>query len=235
MSRAPVTPRSTRDWVAAVQAALHPLADAERAGPMRAYMKNQFPFLGIATVARRQAVAFLARECRDEALAVAQALWALPEREYQYVACDLLRRRIEGLTDTDFGVLRQLILDKSWWDTVDSLAVTVGGVVKQYPHLIAQMDEWIEGDSVWIRRVALLHQLAWKSETDQERLFDYCLRRAGDTDFFIRKAIGWALRQYARENPTAVARFVRSHETQLSGLSIREAMKHLGGTLSPKM
>lgn len=229
MPRAAVTPPSTQEWVAAVQAALRPLADAERAGPMRAYMKDQFPFLGIATPVRRQAVAFLGREFQGDALAVAQSLWALPEREYQYVACDLLRRHVHGLTDAGLHVLSELILDKSWWDTVDSLAVTVGSLVMQYPHLIARMDAWIEDDSLWIRRVALLFQLAWKSETDQERLFDYCLRRAGDTDFFIRKAIGWALRQYARENPTAVARFVRSHETQLSGLSIREAMKHLKG------
>lgn len=229
MPREPVTPPSTQEWVAAVQAALRPLADAERAGPMRAYMKNQFPFLGIATPVRRQAVAFLGREFRGDAVAVAQSLWALPEREYQYVACDLLRRHVQGLTDADLCVLHKLILDKSWWDTVDSLAVTVGSLLRQYPHLIAQMDAWIEDEALWIRRVALLHQLGWKSETDQERLFDYCLRRAADTDFFIRKAIGWALRQYARENPTAVARFVRSHETQLSGLSIREAMKHLKG------
>ncbi|MDE2593314.1 MAG: DNA alkylation repair protein [Burkholderiales bacterium] len=224
-----MTPRSTQDWVQAVQAALRPLADAERAGPMRAYMKDQFPFLGVATPARRQAVAFLGREWDGDILAVAQSLWALPEREYQYVACDLLRQHVQGLMDTDLSILYLLILDKSWWDTVDSLAVTVGALVQQYPRLIAQMDEWIANPNLWIRRVALLHQLAWKSETDQDRLFGYCLRRAGDTDFFIRKAIGWALRQYARENPTAVARFIRSHENQLSGLSIREAMKHLKG------
>lgn len=229
MPRAPLTLQSTQEWVAAAQAALRPLANAERAGPMRAYMKNQFLFLGIPTPERRRAVAPLVRNFGGDALAVAQALWRLPEREYQYVACDLLRKYGKRLTPNDLRGLKALILDKSWWDTVDSLAVTVGQMVAQYPDLVSHMDKWIEADSLWLKRVALLHQLDWKAATNQDRLFAYCLRRAEDTDFFMRKAIGWALWQYARENPTVVSGFVQSHSNQLSGLSIREALKHLQG------
>lgn len=89
------------------------------------------------------------------------------------------------------------------------------------------MDKWIEDDNIWLRRSAILHQLQFKEKTDSERLFRYCLSRAHDKEFFIMKAIGWALRQYARCNPEAVRHFVKENEKRLSRLSIKEAMKHI--------
>ena len=89
------------------------------------------------------------------------------------------------------------------------------------------MDQLIEADDFWLRRVAILHQLAWKDKTDQARLFRYCLQCASESEFFIRKAIGWALRQYARAEPDAVRTFLKKHSNTLSGLSLREAGKHL--------
>lgn len=114
---------------------------------------------------------------------------------------------------------------KSWWDTVDSLAHAVGALVLAHPELAAEMDRWIADEDLWLRRVALLHQLDFGAQTDARRLFDYCARSAGETDFFARKAIGWALRQYSKTDPDAVCRFVAEHDAVLSPLSKREALR----------
>ena len=110
---------------------------------------------------------------------------------------------------------------------MDALAPVIGDVVARDRSLVAIMDQWINADDFWLRRVAILHQLAWKAETDEQRLFHYCLQCAHEPEFFIRKAIGWALRQYARTAPEAVRRFVEQNRDRLSSLSIREATKHL--------
>lgn len=221
------------DLVSAVQERLSPLADAEKAEAMSVYMKRQFVFLGVQTPQRRRATAPLFRQLfrrqfvAERPLAMARALWLLPAREYQYVAVDLLRRRTGELTANDLPALEELVLSKSWWDTVDGLAMVIGALVLREPHLRSRMDRLIVAPQMWLRRVALLHQLASKAQTDSQRLFDYCLRCAPEGEFFIRKAIGWALRQYARHNPTAVRRFLAEHREQLSGLSYREAGKGL--------
>jgi len=98
-------------------------------------------------------------------------------------------------------------------------------MVTRHGGLVAAMDEWIADDDLWVVRTALLHQLFYKADTDARRLFDYCARQAGHTDFFVRKAIGWALREYAKTDPAAVREFVAA--TPLSGLSRREALKNL--------
>lgn len=207
--------------------ALTPLSNPSRALDMAAYMKNYFVFLGIQTPARRRATQNLIKALVGSPLPLAQALWALPEREYQYAACDLLRAHSPRLEVCDLPALAGLVTTKSWWDTVDSLAPTLGELVQRHPPLQAVMDEWIDADNLWLRRVAILHQLQWKSATDQARLFAYCRRRAGDTDFFIRKALGWALRQYARTAPEAVKAFLQDERSRLSPLTLREAGKHL--------
>jgi 3-methyladenine DNA glycosylase AlkD len=123
---------------------------------------------------------------------------------------------------------RYLIVTRSWWDTVDALAAhLVGSLVRRHPGLVSTMDEWIDDDNLWVIRTALLHQLTYREATDHVRLFDYCLRQAHHRDFFIRKAIGWALRSYARTAPDDVRRFVGRHEPVLAPLSVREALKHL--------
>lgn len=211
-----------------VENRLRPLADPARAVPMAAYMKGHFPFLGIATPVRRQATHPLIRDFKSAPVPEAEALWALPEREFQYVAVDLLRRKPALLNAEDFPALIALVERKSWWDTVDGLAVVIGNLVRRNPSLVGPMDELLVSPKLWLRRVALLHQLEWKRDTHQERLFAYCLQCADERDFFIRKAIGWALRQYARCAPEAVGRFLAENRNRLSTLSVREAGKHLG-------
>ncbi len=217
----------SKTFVAAVTSALAPLADPAQAPGMAAYMKHHFRYLGIGTPARRAACAELVRGFEGDPIAAARALWKLEEREYQYVAVDLLRRHARRLDGSDLPALEKLVQSKSWWDSVDALVPTIGEIVLRERSLAARMDVLIEADDFWLRRVAILHQLAWKDETDEKRLFRYCLQCADDKEFFIRKAIGWALRQYARTAPDAVRRFVDTHRGALSGLSVREATKHL--------
>lgn len=206
-------------------------ADPERAVGMAAYLRDQFPFLGIPSPARRalQREAFgRARPAPEVALGVARWCWARPEREYQYAGADLLRRCAATLPASALADVRGLITAKSWWDTVDALASgVVGPMVRAHPELVADMDRWIVDDDLWVARTAILHQLGYGSGTDADRLFRYCLTQAGHPDFFIRKAIGWALRQYARTDPEAVRRFLDEEGGVLSTLSVREASKHL--------
>jgi len=215
------------DFSAQIQQSLQPLADEERAKAMAAYMKGKFEFLGVQTPLRRHTTSPIIRAFSGNLLEAARELWVLPEREFQYVAVDLLRQQKEQLEASDMSALEALVQAKSWWDTVDSLAVTIGSIVLREPQLICRMNALIRSPDFWLRRIALLHQLDWKENTDDARLFDYCLQCADEREFFIRKAIGWALRQYARTNPAAVRNFLDTHREKLSGLSLREASKHL--------
>ena len=215
------------DFAARIQQALTPLADAGRARGMAAYMKDQFAFFGIQTPPRRLATLAILRAYPGDPVEAARELWALPEREYQYVAVDLLRQHHKRLKRSDLPALEGLVQEKSWWDSVDGLAVSIGKLVAREPDLVKRMDALIDAPDFWLRRIALLHQLDRKEKTDTARLFDYCLRCADEREFFIRKAIGWALRQYARTDPLAVRSFLDAHRERLSGLSFREAAKHL--------
>ncbi|MFZ3571912.1 DNA alkylation repair protein [Streptomyces sp. BH097] len=209
-------------------------ADPERAVRMRAYMKDVAPFLGLTSPVRRELTRAVLdgtpRPDESDLTAVALRCWALPEREYAYFAIDYLRRHARGLTSGFLPVARELITTVPWWDTVDLLAAhIVGGLVAADPKLRADMDAWIEDENLWVARTALLHQLRHKDATDQDRLFAYCLRQSGHPDFFIRKAIGWALREYAKTDPDAVRSFVAAHRGTLAPLSVREALKNVGG------
>ncbi|HTF11614.1 MAG TPA: DNA alkylation repair protein [Asanoa sp.] len=203
--------------------------DPAKAAAMRAYMRDQFVFLGIMAPRQRElaraATIGVGRPTEAGLLALADVCWARDEREYQYFACGYLRRHVAVLTPAVLPSVRRLIATKPWWDTVDLLAArVVGPMVAGHGALTAAMDDWIADDDIWVIRTALLHQLFYKRETDAERLFGYCTRQAGHTDFFIRKAIGWALREYAKTDPDRVRAFVAT--TELSGLSRREALKN---------
>jgi 3-methyladenine DNA glycosylase AlkD len=217
-------------------------ADPALAAPMTAYMRGRFPFLGIPAVPRRAlsrgVLAGLPAPAEEDLRAIALRCWELPEREYQLFACDLLIRHAarpaaggRGGAALGAGFLptaHTLITTKSWWDTVDGLATrVVGPIVARHPDSRATMDDWLATDELWLIRTAILHQLTYRGATDAAWLFAACAARAEHPDFFIRKAIGWALRQYARIDPEAVRRFVAEHRDRLSALSIREATKHL--------
>lgn len=214
-------------------------ADPGRAGPMARYMRDRFAFLGVPAAQQRDAwraaTAGLPRWL-PEAVVVeaAHALWRRPEREHQHVACTLVNRhagsppRRPAATVGFVDTVEALLTAKAWWDTVDSLAThAVGDLVRHHPELRARMDGWLAGDDLWLIRAALLHMNRWKAQRDADWLFAACLARADHPDFFVRKAIGWALREHTKVDEAAVVTFVAAHERELSGLSRREALMWL--------
>jgi 3-methyladenine DNA glycosylase AlkD len=210
-------------------------ADPAKAGPMARYMRDQFAFLGVMSAGQKDAwraatAGLPSRLPEDVVVSAGLSLWDRPEREHQYLACTLVNRHAEsgGASASFLDTLEALITAKPWWDTVDLLATRgVGAVVRRYPELRPVMDRWLAGDDLWLARSALLHMNRWKADADQAWLFDACLARAADTDFFVRKAIGWALREHSKVDEPAVVAFVAAHESDLSGLSRREALMWL--------
>lgn len=207
-------------------------SDKENAAAMAAYMRDQFSFLGIKSPERvaltKQFLKERGTPAGEELDAVVRALWRLPEREFQYTAMLLLEKRLKSLDASWIGLLEMMITTASWWDTVDIIASKLAGsLFARYPELIlSHADRWINSDNLWLRRSAILFQLSYKGKTNKELLFAYIRQCADEEDFFIRKAIGWALREYAKTDEEAVRAFVR--ETPLSTLSVREALKRIG-------
>jgi DNA alkylation repair enzyme len=143
------------EFSARIQQSLTALADPGKATAMAAYMKGRFDFLGVQTPARRQATVPIMRAFTGHPLDAARELWALPAREYQYVAVDLLRRENRRLSAGDLPALEALVQDKSWWDSVDGLAVTIGSIVAREPQLVGRMDALIRAPDFWLRGKAL--------------------------------------------------------------------------------
>lgn len=227
--------------VRAAQAALRrgfeARACASRAEAAQRYMKSALPYYGlplaeVRTVSRRvwDEHPFATR---DEWLAAARQLWEeTTHREEWYAVVNLLRhRRYRGWADDprNLATLRHLVVTGAWWDVVDELAShCVGTVLRAHPAAVAPvLRRWATEPNLWVRRTAILSQLNFKDATDPALLVDCLLPSIPDQDFFARKAIGWALRTYARTDPAWVRRFVDEHP-ELSGLSKREALKHLG-------
>jgi 3-methyladenine DNA glycosylase AlkD len=211
--------------------AIDPLANKDLAYGMRAYMRAQFVYLGIPTPLRRKSAATIIRGFApagtDDLRRAAEGLWQMPAREYQYIAVDLLLHHHARLNVRDLPWLFQLAQDKPWWDSVDSLVKVVSRVVRrEKARGQPRMDLALRDKSFWVRRIAMLHQLGWRDETDMERLFRYADTLAGEEQFFIRKAIGWALRDFAWHDPGAVRRYLEEARPRLSALSCREAGKH---------
>ena len=214
--------------------ALETVADPTRAAPMQAYMRDQFVFLGVAAPQRRLAARDLLAGLKginaDALLDHAQRLWQQPQREYQHVALDMLALHRRQLDVKHIPALLGLARQRAWWDSVDGVAGIVGDVLRTEQQRggdgHAHMDGALRHADFWLRRIAMLHQLGWRADTDAAWLFGAALALAHEDEFFIRKAIGWALRDYARHAPAEVLTFTREHRQRLSPLSCREALKH---------
>ena len=202
---------------------------------MQRYMETEDPFFGVQRPGQRVIERELRRRFVPEGAgdweAAVRALWAGPERELQYLAIGYakgFRRRY--LTLAAVPLFEELVRDAGWWDRVDDLAANcLGPVVARHREAMRPiLERWIEDPDLWIRRTAILVHLKHGGETDVPMLFEFCRRQASDRTFWIRKAIGWALRQHARTDPQAVRAFVGELGDALSGLSRREATKHLG-------
>ena len=212
----------------AIIEALRSAADSSRSAAMRAYMRDQFEFLGVGTPRRRATIKVIYASMKScgpgELIDVARKIWKCPEREYQYAAIDLLAMHYGKFDTRHLPFLMELVQSRSWWDTVDALASVIGKILCPRHD---GMDQAIAHENMWVRRIALLHQLGWRDKTDRKRLFSYALMRAHEKEFFIQKAIGWALRDYAQHAPQAVREFISAEKGRLSPLSYREANKHL--------
>ena len=206
-------------------------ADSARAQAQAAYMKHKFQFFGISKPERAQLEKEFFKSCpitsHDELKQILTILWNKPQREFQYTACELAQKHHKLWTPDFFEVFESMIRTHSWWDSVDTIASNmVGKLLLKYPELQNSMDAWIDDDNFWIQRTALLFQLRYKEKTDEQKLFGYCKKRAHEKEFFIRKAIGWALREYSKTNPKSVKEFLVNHKDQLSPLSYKEANKY---------
>jgi 3-methyladenine DNA glycosylase AlkD len=223
-----------RALIEAVRRELATVADPGKAAPMQAYMKSSMPYFGVQTPALRRICrsVFAAHPLADRAAwqATVLALWrGAAHREERYVAIELTgQRRYAGYQDPDTVPLyEELVVTGAWWDLVDVVAVhRIGPLLRSYaeqlrPLLVA----WSVDGDLWKRRTAIICQIASKAVTDVGLLAHCIEANLPDRDFFIRKAIGWSLREYAKTDPGWVRAFVAAHDGQLSGLSRREALK----------
>lgn len=214
-------------------AELAKVGDPKRATDMAAYMKTDMPFYGVSSPERakvyRQLRSRFPITSRADYVSAVRAMWERPHREERYCAISLAVDHAEYVTIGSVPLYRRMIREGAWWDFVDEIAAHLIGKVllDDRERMAPKLDRWIDDENMWIRRTAILSQLKHKAATDQDRLFGYCLKRADEKEFFIRKAIGWALREYAKTEPDAVRTFALEHRDRLSGLSFREATKHL--------
>ena len=206
-------------------------AHPSQAAPMKKYMRDQFEYLGIKTPQSKTLMKeFISKNglpSTEELDEVLHDLWSLPQREFQYAATNLLDKFEKKLPENFISTLEYLLITKSWWDTVDTLAShPVGTHFKRFPKTREKyLKKWRKSKNMWLRRTAILFQLGYKKETDFDLLCEIIRENLRSEEFFINKAIGWALRQYAYTDPKAVKKFVK--ETELHPLSRREAMRHL--------
>jgi 3-methyladenine DNA glycosylase AlkD len=206
-------------------------ANPERAIKMRAYMKDQFDYLGLPSPLRKDLAKQFYSEygypAAEQLESVVIACWHFPQREYKYFAMELMVRMRKKAGHDAIHLYEDLITDGCWWDTIDGIAPSlVGYHFLQYPEeRITYINKWIESDNIWLQRSCILFQLKYKSDTDTRLLSSIILKLKDSKEFFIRKAIGWILREYSKTDPGFVVRFIQSNE--LSGLSHREAVKWL--------
>lgn len=198
---------------------------------MENYMKNHFSFMGVRAPERRLAEKAMLQDSKDWSVATVigeiKRYYQLNEREYQYVAADLLARTFKRLSYVELQSLFYLINEKSWWDSVDILRSSFSKWCLIHPDKFEDLFNYFTtSESFWDRRVALNLQLGFKEKTNHELLEQAILRDIDTNEFFIQKSIGWALRDYSKTNPTWVCNFLKKYP-ELSALAIREASKYL--------
>jgi 3-methyladenine DNA glycosylase AlkD len=203
--------------------------NAEQAAKMSAYMRDQFPFLGLPTPKRKElSRGFLKEKSKSDIdWDFVFKCWKQPEREFQYLAKAYLMQSASKLTANDIPALRELAVTKSWWDTVDGLDVLVGDIALRFPQVNDTLLAWSVCDNFWLRRIAIDHQLGRKDKTNAALLEQIIVNNLGQTEFFVNKAIGWSLREYSKTNPDWVRGFIDRHKDSLAPLSIREASKYI--------
>lgn len=208
-------------------------ADPVKAAGAKAYMKDISEFYGLTAPTRRQVLQeFLKSQGlpqREDLGRLIEYAWNQPQREWQYIAMEITGRLARKGYPNLLVLSEFMITHKSWWDTVDYISPNIAGtVLSKNPGMIQDVTgEWMKSGNKWLQRACLLFQLKYKEKTDSELLFRLCDELSGHPDFFIRKAIGWSLREYSKSNPVAVSEFVKMHT--LSPLSRKEATRLIEG------
>lgn len=217
------------DYVSNVIRVFTANANDEYSGPMKKYMQDKFEFLGIKSPLRKEiSEPFLSENELPEfanANKVITNLWNEPHREYQYLALDIAEKFSHRFEEAEIDLYEYLVVNKSWWDTVDFIATNlIGTHFTRFPQLKDEfIDSWLDSRNVWLQRCALIFQLKYKENTDVgtlEKSISVCKE---SSDFFLCKAIGWALREYYKTNPDYVKTFIGANN--LPSLSKKEALK----------
>ncbi|MCW4470897.1 DNA alkylation repair protein [Flavobacterium sp. MFBS3-15] len=207
-------------------------ASPEKAGPMEKYMKNNFVYHGLKTELRRSLQKAALEKHKDEvknnAREIALALYGKKEREFHYSAIEILMIELKKkFVKQDIDLIEKILVTHPWWDSVDTISkYLLGGYLEQFPEEKYEVIErFSASENMWLNRAAIIFQLGYKKATNESLLFSECEKHCQSKEFFIQKAIGWALREYAKTNPEAVKNFVAS--ASLKPLSSREALKNL--------
>ena len=197
---------------------------------MSKYMQDKFRFLGVRGTTRTEIYKKYfpdARKTKNIDWDFVESCWNKEEREFQYVVVYYLKAMQKFLKREDISKLKYLIVTKSWWDTVDLLAKVIGSLVIRIEGYDQIMLEWSKDSNIWLRRVAILYQLSLKDKVDEIILDKILVNNLGDNEFFINKAVGWALRDYSKYNPEWVREFIKKNKDNMANLSIREASKYI--------
>ncbi len=204
-------------------------ANRKIAKEQKAYMRNQFEFYGIKTPLRREIQKpFLAKSYlppKTDLEEIVKTLWNKPQREYQFIAQELVYKYTQQFDKNDIALIEFMVTHKSWWDTVDYIAVKlIGTYFIRFPEqLDSYIDRWMASGNIWLQRCCLLYQLKSKDNMDTQRLQYIIQKLLGSKEFFINKAIGWVLREYSKSNPKWVRDFTENND--LANLSRREALR----------
>jgi 3-methyladenine DNA glycosylase AlkD len=220
------------ELTAHVSSALEELRDERKAVEMAAYMKTDMPFYGVQKPDRVPIIREIKKAFRpassDEYHEGVLALWQRPYREEKYFAINYASCFPEFIVRDSFPLYERLIREGAWWDLVDGVSgELVGPAYRKDKSIRSIINKWSKDKDKWIRRTSLICQLGHKDETDHEQLFELCLKMAPEKEFFIQKAIGWALREYSKTDPRAVKSFLKKNKDLLAPLSYREGAKQL--------
>ena len=230
---------STPNYVKPLEISFEQHADAVIAGPMKKYMKDRYDYFGIKSPLRKE----IYREHKlkyglippTETDVIIKWCWQQPQREYQYFAMEFLGKAVKNADEDIIKLYVYMIANKSWWDTVDYIAANlVGAYLRRFPERTMELTtHWMASNDMWLQRTCLLFQLKYKSATDTGLMHNFIDQLAVSKEFFLRKAIGWVLREYSKTDTEFVIDYVKKHP--MSGLSQREALKWLNNRSSKKL
>lgn len=221
-----------RIYVSNLYKFLRELGDENIAEKQAKYMRYRFPFFGLMNTTRdkywREFQEVEGKLDKNKIVEFAKECIKYPEREMWYVASQVLKENKKKLKSEDLEFIKHMIVKSDWWDIVDLLASNcIGAICINFPEKRNEVNSWIRSENYWLRRTAIIYQLGYGVKTDEEVLYKHILHTCHEKEFFIRKAIGWALRSYSKINSDAVRNFIEINQGKLSNLSIKEGSKYL--------